>query len=285
MADKARGLNREFVTSEGIDLRLTLGSAGERASAFLIDLAIIIACYIVIGIVSGIVLRDDGSGNQAMEVISLLVQFFLSAGYFTAFELGMRAATPGKRAMRLRVVARDGGRLTGEAVVARNAIRQIEVWVPMAYLAMSLFDTGSGETWTRLAALVWVCIFTFFPLFNRDRLRVGDLIAGTWVVRAPRRQLSASVAAVSARAPRFVFTEAQLDAYGEFELQKLEEVLRREDDLSLIVVARAIQTRIGWTDRSDDLEFLRAYYQALCQRLERNMLFGKRRADKYQKAG
>lgn len=283
MAEKPRGLNREFVTSEGIDLRLTLGSAGERASAFLIDLTIIIISYIVLSIVAGVVLRGDGSGNQAMKVILLLVQFFLSMGYFTVFELGMRAATPGKRVMGLRVVARDGGRLTGEAVVARNAIRQLEVWFPLAYLFMALIDTGSSETWTRLVSLVWLLIFTFFPLFNRDRLRVGDLIAGTWVVRTPRRHLSASVAATT-RAPRFVFTEAQLDAYGEYELQKLEEVLRREDDLSLIVVARAIQNRIGWTGGGDDLEFLRAYYQALCQRLERNMLFGKRRADKYQKA-
>jgi uncharacterized RDD family membrane protein YckC len=283
MAEKPRGLNREFVTSEGIDLRLTLGSAGDRAGAVMIDFAIIIVSYIVLGIVAGLVLRGDESGNQAMKVILLLVQFFLSMGYFTAFELGMRAATPGKRAMGLRVVARDGGRLTGEAVVARNAIRQLEVWFPLAYLFMAIADSGSGETWTRLVALVWLLIFTFFPLFNRDRLRVGDLIAGTWVVRTPRRRLSASVATAT-RAPRFVFTEAQLDAYGEYELQKLEEVLRREDDLSLIVVARAIQKRIGWTGGGDDLEFLRAYYQALCQRLERNMLFGKRRADKYQKA-
>ncbi|MDF7775668.1 RDD family protein [Sphingomonas sp. AOB5] len=283
MADKPRGLAREFVTSEGIDLRLTLGSAGERSSAFIIDVAIIIACMTVLQIVANITLRDDETGNQAMLVILLLIQFFLSMGYFTAFELGMRAATPGKRAMRLRVVARDGGRLTGEAVVARNAIRQIEVWVPLAYLMSTLGSSGSGQTWTGIAALVWLGIFAFFALFNRDRLRVGDLIAGTWVVRTPRRSLSAAVAA-SPRAPNFVFTEAQLDAYGEFELQKLEEVLRREDDLSLIVVARAIRKRIGWTDEGDDLEFLRAYYQALCQRLERNMLFGKRRADKYQKA-
>jgi hypothetical protein len=54
--------------------------------------------------------------------------------------------------------------------------------------------------------------------------------------------------------------------------------------LSLIVVAQAIQRRIGWTGGGDEMEFLQAYYAALCQRLERNMLFGKRRANKYEQA-
>jgi hypothetical protein len=114
-------------------------------------------------------------------------------------------------------------------------------------------------------------------------MRVGDLIAGTWVVRTPRRKLGGSVVHPHVE-PSFVFTEEQLAAYGEFELQKLEEVLRREDELSLIVVAQAIQRRIGWTGGGDDMEFLQAYYAALCQRLERNMLFGKRRANKYEQA-
>jgi uncharacterized RDD family membrane protein YckC len=212
-----------------------------------------------------------------------LAAFALRNGYFIAFELGMRAATPGKRAMKLRVVARDGGRLTGEAVIARNLMRELEFFLPLSFL----FAPG-GEGWldiaAKLASVVVVFIFLCFPLFNRDRLRVGDLIAGTWVVHVPRRELGRSVGERAAE-PRYVFTDQQLAAYGEFELQKLEEVLRREDELSVIVVARAIRTRIGWTgSEADDYGFLQAYYTALCQRLERGMLFGKRRADKYQKA-
>jgi len=37
-----------------------------------------------------------------------------------------------------------------------------------------------------LLGFIWSGIFLFFPLFNKDRLRAGDLIAGTWVVKAPR---------------------------------------------------------------------------------------------------
>ena len=47
--------------------------------------------------------------------------------------MGGRGATPGKRMLGLRVVARDGARLTGGAVIARNAMREIEVFLPLSF--------------------------------------------------------------------------------------------------------------------------------------------------------
>lgn len=283
-------LRRAFVTAEGIDLRLQLGSAGERAMAFVIDVSIMTAAYLLAGTILG-AMFDGGSGvtQQTLAIVWQLAAFGLRNGYFIAFELGMRAATPGKRAMKLRVVARDGGRLTGEAVITRNLMRELEFFLPLTFL-LSALASPMSESWldlgSWLGALAVVLVFLLFPLLNQDRLRVGDLVAGTWVVHVPRRELGRSVGERGGKPgaePRYVFTEAQLAAYGEFELQKLEEVLRREDDLSLIVVARAIRGRIGWTgDSNDDYGFLQAYYTALCERLERGMLFGKRRADKHQ---
>ncbi len=276
MSDRDR-LQREFVTSEGIDLRLVLGSTGERATAFIIDCAIIVAGLILFTILAIFAFGAGGeAAAEAVFIIWLVGSFLVRIGYFTAFELGMRAATPGKRLMKLRVVARDGGRLTGEAVVARNAMRELEFFLPLT----ALLSYGDGWLiW--LAGLGVAGTFLLFPLFNRDNLRVGDLLAGTWVVRQPRRQLGDQVGQLRRGAADFIFTEAQLDAYGEFELQKLEEVLRREDYASLVVVSQAIRRRIEWTGGGDEMEFLRAYYTALCLRLERNMLFGKRRADKH----
>jgi uncharacterized RDD family membrane protein YckC len=279
----ANKLRRAFVTSEGVDLRLQLGSANERAMAFILDCLIIVGALIVMTIAALFIAASLGMvALQVIAILWLLGFFVLRNGYFIAFELGMRAATPGKRMMKLRVVARDGGRLTGEAVIARNLMRELEFFLPFSFLFYAGGD-GWMDFWARIAAGIVVLVFLCFPLFNRDRLRMGDLIAGTWVVHVPRVALGRTVGE-QAQAPRYVFTEAQLAAYGEFELQKLEQVLRREDDLSLIVVARAIRGRIGWTGGDgDDYGFLQAYYTALCQRLERGMLFGKRRADKHQK--
>lgn len=273
---------REFVTAEGIDLRLNLAGAGDRAGAFLIDVVLMFVALLVLSIGVGLLFGGTGqAGTELVASIWLLGFFVLRNGYFIAFELGMRAATPGKRIVGLRVVARDGGRLSGEAVIARNAVRELELFLPLSF-ALSQLGAEGVDMWIGLAGFVWAGVFLFFPLFNKDRLRVGDLIAGTWVVRAPKRRLGASVA--EHRASDLAFTDAQLDAYGEYELKTLEDVLRREDDLAVMIVARTIRARIGWTGgEGNDLEFLQAYYTALCRRLERGMLFGKRRADKYQK--
>lgn len=283
----ARSDLREFVTPEGVDLGLHLGSVGERAGAFLLDLLIIAGVLVAFTLVTIFLIIGAASSGpvalQAVAAIWLLGFFLLRNFYFTAFELGTRSATIGKRVMKLRVVARDGRRLSGHAVVARNAMRELEFFLPLSFLAYES-SQGLGGFAMSAAGLLWSGCFLLFPLFNRDHMRVGDLIAGTWVVRLPRRRLGANVVGHEAL-DRYVFTDQQLAAYGEFELQKLEEVLRRQDELAMLVVARTIRTRIGWTGPDgDELAFLRAYYAALCTRLERGMLFGKRRRDKHEAA-
>jgi len=276
---------RTFVTPEGVDLKLDIATIGERAGAFVVDLVVIVLTLVLFTLALLFILAGTGAVlAQALIMVWMLGFFALRNGYFAAFELGPRAATPGKRLMKLRVVSRDGSRLRGHQIVARNAMRELELFLPLSFLAYQN-SQGMADFATGLFGLLWTGIFALFPFFNRDRLRVGDLLAGTWVVRMPRRTLSNSVAArpVPEQA-RYSFSDAQLSVYGEFELQKLEEVLRRNDEYSMIVVARTIRERLGMADDgSGDHAFLQAYYTALCQRLERGMLFGKRKKDKYQR--
>ena len=53
-------------------------------------------------------------------VLWLIGFFILRNGWFSLFEMGSRGATPGKRMLGLRVVARDGARLTGAASHIRS---------------------------------------------------------------------------------------------------------------------------------------------------------------------
>jgi uncharacterized RDD family membrane protein YckC len=276
---------RTFVTPEGVDLKLDLATVGERIGGFMMDLVVIVLTLVIFTIALGFILVGTGAVlAQALLMVWLLGFFALRNGYFVLFELGPRAATPGKRLMKMRVVSRDGTRLRGHQIVARNAMRELELFLPLSFLAYQS-SQGMATFATGLFGLLWTGIFALFPFFNRDRLRVGDLIAGTWVVRLPRRSLNNSVAARTVpEEARYSFSDAQLGVYGEFELQKLEEVLRRNDEYSMIVVARTIRERLGMPeDGGDDHAFLQAYYTALCQRLERGMLFGKRKKDKYQR--
>jgi uncharacterized RDD family membrane protein YckC len=208
----------------------------------------------------------------------LLGFFFLRVFYFTAFEVTPRAATPGKRLLGIRVARRDGGALSADAVFARNAMRELEVFLPLTFVATR---ATTVDAWISIFALIWCGVFTLFPLFNADRLRIGDLVAGTWVVHAPKRLLGADLATAAPQAA-LVFASQALDAYGIHELSVLEDVLRRNEPQTLAAVAKRIRTRIAMLDdRTPDADFLAAYYSALRGRLEGRLLFGRRKRDKF----
>ncbi|EQB33373.1 RDD family protein [Sphingobium ummariense] len=272
-------LRRSFVTPEGVDLRLELASAGARAGAFLIDALILFGTLIAITVLL-VTAGIAGAGGEIVMILWLVGAFVLRNGWFMLFEMGGRGATPGKRLTGLRVVARDGGRLTGGAVIARNAMREIELFLPLSFLGMQA-SQGAADGFLTLFALCWSGIFLFFPLFNRDRLRIGDLLAGTWVVQNVRAKLGDDLVAARAQQPRRTFSDAALDLYGIYELQTLEDVLRKGREESIATVAATIRRKAGIPDDYDDVGFLSDYYAALCARLERGMLVGRRREDKH----
>jgi len=272
---------RSLVTPEGVDLRVRLATASERAGALLIDLAILVATlvaftFLVIATFSA--MRASG-GGEVVAIIWLLGAFLLRNFYFTIFEASARGATPGKRLMGIRVAARNGGALSADRIIARNAMRELELYLPIGFLFTGAQDVGALIV---LCGIVWCAVFVFFPLFNRDRLRLGDIVAGTWVLKTPKRALLPDMAQHSENAA-FQFSEAQLDKYGVKELQVLEGVLRDYDSEAMRLVAERIRIKIDWRKppRELDSDFLRAYYAALRRRLEQKLLFGVRKRDKH----
>lgn len=269
---------RQFITPEGVDLELKIASSGQRLGALMIDVLLILLTLILFTLSMRWV--GAASGSDIIVTVWLLGAFVLRTFWFIGFELGQRAATPGKRAMGIRVVARDGGRLTADAVVARNLIRELELFLPLMMLGVGAAeDMVSG--WTILAGVAWSLTLSLFLLFNRDRMRMGDLIAGTWVVSARRAKLDADIAASGDQSDAIRFTDAELAVYGIFELQALERVLRGRDARAMREVADTIRAKIGRPIAEEDDAFLLSYYRQLKARLERKLLFGKRREDKY----
>ncbi|MBU4137084.1 MAG: RDD family protein, partial [Alphaproteobacteria bacterium] len=234
---------------------------------------------------AGFVFGSMTRAGEMIAVIWLLGLFLLRNGYFLAFEMSARAATPGKRVMGLRVAARDGGRLRFEAIFTRNVLRELELFLPLSAMLAAPLSGGGGDVdgWIYVLGLIWCAVFVFLPLFNADKLRAGDLVAGTWVLRTPKQKLLRDMADDNAaHQPNLAFTPAQLDAYGIKELQVLEQVLRTRDKPTVRAVADRIAGKIEFT-RGDvtDLEFLRAYYHAVRGRLESRLLMGRRRKDKF----
>ena len=294
---------RAIVTPEGVPLVVELADRGSRAAAFILDLVFIIL-IMVVGLVA-LIFTAEVLRVWAF-VIGILGFFLLRIFYFPITELAFRGATPGKRILGLKVIDRQGGPLKPEAIVVRNLMREVEVFMPLSALAVPSL-TGF-ETLEQLLTLCWVGIFTLMPLFNRDGLRVGDLVAGTLVIAAPKATLlpdltqrspRSSVPLTQSREPSaaspYQFTAAQLGHYGIYELQTLEAVLRRVEAGSIAgrqEIAKRIRTKIGWPEpgqvappTQDATAFLEAFYAAQRAHLERRMLFGHRRKDKHDRSG
>jgi uncharacterized RDD family membrane protein YckC len=289
---------RQIVTPEGIALPITLASRGSRFGALLLDLIFIflLMLFTTLGLiwlgggvakVEGMDASDGSAGGllQFLVILWLAAVFLFRNAYFLFFELGPRGATPGKRAVGIRIAARDGGRLSAEMVIARNLLRDIELFLPLVFLASA---RGGDMGAAGIAATAWFLVFALFPCFNRDRLRAGDVIAGSWVIEAPKRKLETamSVREATAAPPAYRFGEAELSVYGAYELQTLERILRENRAEAMASVQDAICRKIGWDPgHGEERAFLEAYYTQLRARLETNLRMGKRKADKYTREG
>jgi uncharacterized RDD family membrane protein YckC len=277
--------HREIVTPEGVPLRFAVARAGDRVGAFVIDGLIIVGATLVVVLSAALLTAATRGLGMAVGMVAF---FLLRNFYFPWFECLWHGATPGKRLLGLRVIDAHGGTLTPEAVIARNLMREVELFVPLVALLAPEALLPGVPGWVRFLAFLWVFICALLPFFNRDRLRVGDLVAGTMVVLAPKavllEDLSASPPARGSQAPAGpVFTDEQLDLYGIRELQVLESLLRQGNARpeALEAVAARIQHKIGWTGGEvDPEEFLRRFYTAQRARLEHRMVLGERRESK-----
>ena len=269
---------REILAPEGVALPVDLADHGERAVALVIDLVIFafVTGFLVFTIVTFLI---GGLPSEIALTLILFLAFLVRTLYFTYFELAWRGATPGKWLTRLRVIDRRGGPLTPSAVIARNLTREVEMFLPIGLL-LSL-GGGGFET---LAYLAWTGLLTAMPLFNRDRMRGGDFIAGTIVIALPRRALLADLVDGHTR---YGFSSEQLAAYGAFELQVLEELLRRPRSPQTVTllaeVCGKICARIAWpapVPAHEVVSFLTEFYTAERAFLERERLYGRHREDK-----
>jgi len=282
--EKTRRERRNIVTPEGVPLPVALADHSERFTAFALDWVIwtllLLAIYLPLLLVAGL-----GSFSLIAISILLFIGFVVRNIYFVYFEIAWRGATPGKRIVGIRVVDRAGGPLLPSAVIARNLTREVEIFLPLGILMSGGKSAGGGVDLMQLSIGVWLVFFAALPLINRDRMRGGDLIAGTMVIALPKLTLLSDLVE---RAAQFTFSEQQLRAYGAFELQVLEELLRRPPTPAGSVVLREVCDkichRIGWTSevpQNQLVTFLRDFYTAERAFLEREQLYGKVRADKF----
>ncbi|HEY1205383.1 MAG: RDD family protein [Bryobacteraceae bacterium] len=155
----SRSRTIEIETPEGVRFSLLLAGPLARFMAWLID-----ACAVVlISQILGQLLPLVGAiSSDIAQASSFVLYFAISIGYGIALEWRWRGQTIGKRLLRLRVMDEQGLHLRLSQVIIRNLMRAVDA-APAFYMAGGL-----------------ACL-----LSDKSR-RLGDLTAGTIVVRHPR---------------------------------------------------------------------------------------------------
>jgi uncharacterized membrane protein SpoIIM required for sporulation/uncharacterized RDD family membrane protein YckC len=186
----------EVETPEQIALSYSVAGIGSRGAAAAIDTLISIIALVVLTLFTGIAASYAGLklgklNPSAAWVMAayVIAQFVVTWGYYVIFEGLWDGQTPGKRFMHLRVV-RDGGfSVTFAASAIRNLLRVID--------AFGVY----------LVAII-------VAMMNDSRKRLGDIVAGTFVIKEERtKPRSAERQSVQSR-NRNLFAQLSDDEYA-----------------------------------------------------------------------
>ncbi|MGI8605069.1 MAG: RDD family protein [Verrucomicrobiales bacterium] len=148
----------DIVTPEGVRFALPLAGPVTRSLAWFIDFLVIVLLDWVASLVMLPLVAVSVAWGAAFQV---LVFFLITSLYGVGLEWCWRGQTVGKRVLKLRVMDERGLGLSLAQVVVRNILRAVD--------SLPLFYVVGG------AAMV----------LTRHCQRLGDLAAGTVVVRTP----------------------------------------------------------------------------------------------------
>jgi uncharacterized RDD family membrane protein YckC len=149
-------------TPERVTFQYPIAGIGSRFLAQSIDVLLLVVILTVVGI-GGAAFGSVFHAAQLAILIWLLLWFVVIFGYFLVLEAVFGGQTPGKRALRLRVVGDRGEPIHFSQAAIRNLVRIVD-FLPFFYGLglVTLFINGRGK-------------------------RLGDLAAGTIVVRERER--------------------------------------------------------------------------------------------------
>jgi uncharacterized RDD family membrane protein YckC len=145
----------EIITPQHVPITYQLASVRDRAFAFVIDMMILGA---VLGISYSLISSSNLNPSTMNSLISL-INFPLFLFYTFGFEVFTGGQTPGKKAVRIRVIKLSGSELSLTDYLLRWAFRWIDIWGTLgSAAALQVSSSSKGQ-------------------------RLGDLLADTSVVK------------------------------------------------------------------------------------------------------
>lgn len=199
-------------TPEGLELHMVLAGLGSRFVAALLDILIKTAVtYALLFVMGGTVAASGAflpTGTAVGVALGIVLVFLVQSLYDIAFEVLAGGKTPGKRWSGLRVVMSDGGPVTFRASAVRNLLRVVD-FLPAGYIG--------GIT---------------SLLVTRHNQRIGDVFAGTFVIRERTGGRTATNAAPVPTSVDPAVTTWDLSAIDPMEVATIKAFLGRRDTLA-----------------------------------------------------
>jgi uncharacterized RDD family membrane protein YckC len=191
-------------TSDNVGIGYDIAGLGSRFIAQLLDSLIVAVIALIAD--TAVISAVNGSDPQNVGLATLAaagVTLFVYIGYFTVCEVATGGRTPGKSAGQLRVLDISGAAPTAGQLLLRNVARLVDVVLGLGVVVM---------------------------FWNNQSRRIGDLLAGTVVVRVrPTVSFSAAVAPppVMLRTPDAGPVIDGVDRLGDRELSAIRTFLTR----------------------------------------------------------
>ena len=209
-------------TPERVPLHFALASIGNRFIACAIDHAIQVFVLVALVFVFAFISDVSDFGNQFssmpkwVKALLVILVFVVSNGYFALFEWLWRGQTPGKLWLKLRVIRDDGRPISFFEAMVRNLLRVFDIQ-PIVFYSVGLISVFATD---------------------HDQ-RVGDLVAGTVVVREREEEAPAFSEVFASpisdpalrRSSKPVTFTADVNSLTEKEISVVETFLRRRWDL------------------------------------------------------
>jgi len=225
--------NFQIETAQNVSIYQNVASIGDRILAFLIDGLILIAYWIIsLFLIASFGLNSQSMGDIWAYYLVLGLPIFL---YYILFETFWDGKTPGKTAMKIRVVKLDGSKPGFGSYFVRWIMRIIDI-------------AGSS------GGIAVVSI-----LMSEKGQRLGDMAAGTTVISEKKRARLSDSLIVDIPLD-YVPTYSQVTVFNDKDVQLIKTLFinakRNENHNVIVKLADRLKGKMNITPEENNIQFI-----------------------------
>ena len=213
-------------TAQNVNIKYRLATVGDRLLGYIIDIIVIIAYGMILGLLSAKL------SISTYIIVPLMIPIAFFSFLFEKFNEGQ---SPGKKVMNIRVVSMDGNPLTTGTLLLRWLFRMVDIYLVsgiVAILAIALGEKGQ---------------------------RIGDMVANSTVIKLVNENELRDTAYKKVR-PNYSVVYTNANVLDVKDIGIIKEVLRNysDDRFALIkTVAERIESILQVTKESSSEVFLK----------------------------